>query len=687
MQILAGFSKRYFLSMVVAMTLAAILSIAVTLAEFRSGLHPYLLSKADSVTLSVKRNLEYATEIGIPFHEIRGIETYLEELERTNPEIREISIIDGAGDVLTRGGSGSLATELEDEVGRPTAFLQGILGSLSEVGEVLFGAEEHDLIAEAAIHAGGVSVAKVRTTIDLDYVNSKLSSVFFDTLVLLIAVCLIAVEVMVVFLNSTIAEPLRLVEAAILKRSKGYLGTHEGGARKDQVGLFIGEMNRQNDRLRKLVEGLQGASSAMLEQMRAFAARYSLFSKDEAKKVSVIDARIPLFVFCFAEELQKSFLPLFVAEYYSDTDLLDKDIMMGLPISAFMLVLAVITPFAASLIDRFGNKTLYLAGLVPAIGGYLYCWLAQSATDIVLARSITAVGYGIITISCQSYIAAVASNGNRAQAMATFVGVLMTATMCGTAIGSIFADWLGFKSVFLVSIALSAFAGLLGWKMLRSKLPEEEPKVKGTPAKTSGSLAALLGNKQFVTLLLFCAIPAKVVLTGFLYFFVPIYLASLDASQSEIGRTMMVYSLIIIPISPLASRFSDQLGKNLLTVIFATIVSGIVLLGLYQSSSVAIVLAVVALLGLAHAFLKAPLIVAALEAAEKSPDASRTAALSYLRMFERVGSVAGPLVVAGLLVKLDFGSVAAVLGLTIAVAGVVMMFISRSNQRGEVSHA
>ena len=165
----------------------------------------------------------------------------------------------------------------------------------------------------------------------------------------------------------------------------------------------------------------------------------------------------------------------------------------------------------------------------------------------------------------------------------------------------------------------------------------------------------------------------------------PIYLASLDATQSEIGRVMMLYSLIIIPISPLASGFADRLGKNLWMVIFATIASGIVLLGLYQNASVAMVLVVVAALGVVHAFLKAPLIVAAMEAAEKSPDITRTGALSLLRTSELIGSVIGPVVVAAMLVVLDFGEVAAILGITVAILGGVMAILSL-NQKGRASH-
>jgi predicted MFS family arabinose efflux permease len=296
----------------------------------------------------------------------------------------------------------------------------------------------------------------------------------------------------------------------------------------------------------------------------------------------------------------------------------------------------------------------------------------------------TAIGYAVITISCQSYIASVVVAENRARGMAVFVGVLMSATMCGTAIGAILADWLGFKAVFLFAIGFALVAALLGWGMLSTDLPE--PELKKTPVNLSKSpIATLLRNSQFVLIVLFCAIPAKVILTGFLYLFVPIYLASLEATQSEIGRVMMLYSLIIIPLSPFASGFADRLGKNLWMVIIATIASGIVLLGLYQNASVAMVLGVVAALGGVHSFLKAPLIVAAMEAAEKSPDITRTGALSLLRTSERIGSVIGPVVVAGMLVVLDFGEVAAILGITVAILGLIMAALS-FNQKSRGSY-
>ncbi|WP_208996532.1 MFS transporter [Pseudovibrio ascidiaceicola] len=683
----AKFSRRYLLTLSVGMALAALLSVVVTLAEVNSGLNPFLLAKARSVTKSVKQNLEYASQIGIPFSEIRGVSKYLIDLTTEHKEISSISIIGAEGYSTQLGESEASHQELNNSDNKFILLAQQTLSSLSKFGSLIFGSDDRQLMVSTNVVISGAVVAQVQTILDVNYVNSQLTSIFLDTFVLLLAACLIAIEVVIVCINTTITEPFRLVEAAVLKCARGHFGVYRGADRKDWAGRFIRAMNQQNDKIRETLEQLSRAKHIAQDETRAFAKKYKLYHDETGNKASVTDARIPLFVFCFADELQKSFLPFFSLEYYSENDWLEQDIMMGLPISAFMLVVAITSPFSGQLIERFSNKTLYLAGLVPAIGGYILCILAQSATDIVIARSITAIGYGIITISCQSYIAAVAAEGSQAKAMATYVGVTMTATMCGTAIGAILADWIGYKPVFAIAISLMVLAGILGWQMLQNDLPSLKTKTSSSAPKASKSLVTLLGNVQFVAILMLCAIPTKIILTGFLYFFVPIYLASLDASQSEIGRVMMVYSLIIIPISPLASRLSDQLGKNLSVITYATIASGVVLLALYQNTDVVAVLIVVALVGVAHAFIKAPIMVAVMEAVEKDQHISKTGALSFLRMFERVGSAAGPLIVAAMLVRQDYTTVAALLGAAIISSGVIMLLVSRSSKREAQVHA
>ena len=678
------FSRRLFLSTSIAMALAAFLSLMVTVAEFNAGMRPFLEDKARAVAITVQRDIEYALQIGIPFDEIRGLYKHINELVVAHPEIKSMRVISLADTQERAIGEASLSNAM-----KPTdnALVSNIIEEIRSVTSTIFGQSTSTDVVTVTVAHEGATLARIEATIDGAYLNGKMTSVFFDTLVILIAVALVALEVVVVVSASQLTGPFRLVETALYKRVAGDLRQYQIGRGSRLKTAFIQRLNAQNahlrDRLTESIRNLkQGAKRKALE---AFGKERHLYVTDAQTGASIMDARIPLFVFSFAEELQKSFLPLFVAEFHTKSDLFERDIMMGLPISTFMFVIAVFTPFAGRLVDKFGNKTLFISGLIPAIAGYLTCYFAGSANDILIGRSMTAVGYAVITISSQSYIAAVVPPENRARGMAIFVGVLMAGTMCGTAIGAILADWLGYKPVFLIATFFSLLAGLLGWSMLNTELPVSEA-TKSAKAVSRSPVAILARNSQFVLIVLFCAIPAKVILTGVLYLFVPIYLASLDASQSEIGRIMMVYSLIIIPISPLASGLADRLGKNLLMVIGATVMSGIVLLGLYQSASVAAVLAVVAALGVVHACLKAPLIVAAMEAAEQSPDITRTGALSLLRTSERIGSVIGPVVVAALLVVLDYGQVAAIIGVCVAALGFVMALLSLKFNKG-AAHA
>lgn len=678
------FSRRLFLSTSIAMALAAFLSLMVTVAEFNAGMRPFLEDKARAVAITVQRDIEYALQIGIPFDEIRGLYKHVNELVVAHPEIKSMRVISLADTQERAIGEASLSNAL-----KPTdnALVSNIIEEIRSVTSTIFGQSTSTDVVTVTVAHEGATLARIEATIDGAYLNGKMTSVFFDTLVILIAVALVALEVVVVVSASQLTGPFRLVETALYKRVAGDLRQYQIGRGSRLKTAFIQRLNAQNAHLRDRLTGSirnlkQGAKRKALE---AFGKERHLYVTDAQTGASIMDARIPLFVFSFAEELQKSFLPLFVAEFHTKYDLFERDIMMGLPISTFMFVIAVFTPFAGRLVDKFGNKTLFISGLIPAIAGYLTCYFAGSANDILIGRSMTAVGYAVITISSQSYIAAVVPPENRARGMAIFVGVLMAGTMCGTAIGAILADWLGYKPVFLIATFFSLLAGLLGWSMLNTELPVSEA-TKSAKAVSRSPVAILARNSQFVLIVLFCAIPAKVILTGVLYLFVPIYLASLDASQSEIGRIMMVYSLIIIPISPLASGLADRLGKNLLMVIGATVMSGIVLLGLYQSASVAAVLAVVAALGVVHACLKAPLIVAAMEAAEQSPDITRTGALSLLRTSERIGSVIGPVVVAALLVVLDYGQVAAIIGVCVAALGFVMALLSLKFNKG-AAHA
>ena len=697
---MSGFiNGRLILVTVLSALFASVLSTLYTLIEFDFALEPELLKKANAVAEVIHDDVQLATSVGIPFDQIKGMDTYLSDTLYKYPELTFVAIMSDDGRMLYNAGTTPNLSRIKAESFNvePSNFLQeGFVERISQGAKELFklffsstSQNEADRnLFKLDMTLEQKKLGYVVVGLDSGFIQSQLTDVFFDVVIVLVAVLLVCFEVVMVVVMFYVSEPLKESESLLQRQAEGDFSVNEKVVTKGVFGNFIGKLNQDSKDLqerfqstvkiveeenleREIANKSEGSNKSRLQMV---AEKFRLQNILNVKDGDIVDARIPLFVFSFAEELQKSFMPLFVAEYYDADSWISKDVMLGLPISVFMLVIALATPFAASWVDKWGQKPLFLIGLIPAILGYLGCYFAQSSMDIVIARGITALGYAVITISCQSYIAAVVSSENRAKGMAIFVGVLMTATMCGTALGAIIADRVGYQPVFLLSAILSCFAGVLAWRMFSGKVSAAS---SAASAKAKGGLLLLARNTKFVCIIVFCAIPTKIVLTGFLYFMVPLYLVSLDASQSEIGRVMMVYSLIIIPLSPLASGIADKTGKMKELVLLGTLLSGAVLISLYGEASFYKVLLAVALMGVAHSILKAPLIASALEAAEATPEVGRTRVLGILRTAERIGSVLGPVLVAVLLSIYDFGEAMAFVGMGVLLSALLMFIFLR----------
>ncbi|MFC6670692.1 MFS transporter [Marinobacterium aestuariivivens] len=707
---LTGFiNRRLFITILLSTLLAAIISAVYTLTEFNIALKPRLLQKAEAVAEVVREDIELALGVGVPFDRIRGMDLYLEETAAKYPELVYVLVTGRDGELLYSGGAmdgvqapvtGIAGAALDVDRALQAGFVSRLVDGGRDLLRLLPLGESSELQAEnlqLPLAVGGHVYGAVQVGLDTGYIRTQLTDVFFDIAIVLVAVLLVSFEVVMVLVMFYVSGPLQRSESILERQAGGDFSVNDRLSGKGSIGTFISQLNRDSQQLQdsfrsaldQATGGHGGAISKPDEipqgdgiggRLRRLADQFNLLKVLREKQGSITDARIPLFVFAFAEELQKSFMPLFVAEYYEPNPWFDKDIMVGLPISVFMFVIAAVTPFAGRWVDRWGNKRLFFCGLVPALAGYLGCAVASGVYEIIFWRGVTALGYAIITISCQGYIAAIVTAQNRAKGMAVFVGVLMTATMCGTALGGIIADRIGYQPVFLLSAILASFAGLLAWLMLSEQVDERRKKGGGG----KGSAWALARNPRYVCIVLFCAIPAKIILTGFLYYMVPLYLVTLDATQSEIGRIMMVYSLIIIPLGPVASRIADRSGQTVELVVLGTVLSGVILISLYGEASVMSMLLAVALMGAAHSILKAPLIAAAMEAAEATPEVGRTAALGLLRTSERVGSVLGPVLVASLLVVYDYGEAMAIVGTGIVLTGVVMGVYLKKSAAKEV---
>lgn len=432
-----------------------------------------------------------------------------------------------------------------------------------------------------------------------------------------------------------------------------------------------------------LIAAILVAFEVMLVLVQTIRARAGLAIRDSGTErlAAVSDVRIPLFLFAFAEELQKSFLPLFVQELYTPVPWLNEPVIIGLPIAVYLAVLAIAAPYSGRWAERYGSRKLFLLGLLPAIAGFIGCSLAGSISELVLWRGTTALGYAMITVSCQDYIIANSHTRKWGRNMVLFVGIIMSATMCGTAVGGILADRFGYQTVFALAAVIAVLAGMAASRSLVDS-PGIEPSANTStheqnriPLKHSVSAALrVASNLHFVLFLLCIAIPANVLVAAYLWYLVPLYLSDLGATASEIARVMMLYYLLIVLFGPAASRMADLAGSRAWLIGLGSLLSGIGLVTLNEWESIWAVVISVTVLGLTHALTKGAQVPLALFiCAREAEKVGRTTILGFLRFSERIGSLLGLMVSAMLIANYGYQ---ASIGLTgILVSSTAFLFL------------
>ncbi|WP_169813444.1 MFS transporter [Nocardia vaccinii] len=153
----------------------------------------------------------------------------------------------------------------------------------------------------------------------------------------------------------------------------------------------------------------------------------------------------------------------------------------GLLVSAGLVGMGVGALFLAPLADRFGRRTLIVAGLVIDVLGMSWSALAANATVLIFGRFVTGLGIGIIT----ALIMVVAAEYTPARRRNTAIGLVTIGFPVGSTLAGLISVWLvdgaggSWRSLFWVGAVLS-FVGLLA---VLVSLPEslEFLALRGTP--------------------------------------------------------------------------------------------------------------------------------------------------------------------------------------------------------------
>ena len=660
-----GMLGRLVLLAVVVLLLGQILVAWFAVTGFEKALEPQLNQKARAVGRAIADQLEFVVDdLGIPPDDLVGVDPFLDGILAANADIEYMIVRDVTSKVLFARG---LSPEVLERV------LPGLPGADSPTGSRSEIAGFTNSVFPVVVDNRVVTVLHVG--VSGSYMRDQLADLLYEVITVMVVSLLVTLEFLLFLMSVRVAAPMERVETILADGARGWFGNSFAMRARDEIGDLVAALNRALRSLRQRYEDfrfeVREIKDAQIDKEiahRIQAAsqqvddRYRFSGGRELRLRNAMQIRVPLFLFMFAEELPRSFLPLFAARLSPTGAAISDELLFGLPITMFMLAGMVMVPFAGGLADRFGTRRVFLAGIVPATIGYAGTFVAQGYYDLIGWRVLSGIGYGLIFIAAQAWVADNTDERNRAEGMTVFVGAAFAAAICGPSIGGILADRIGFEETFLISTGLATASGLLIYAMLDGTA---RARTAHRSAFGAHEWRALISDGRLFAVTVFAAIPGKLILTGLLFYLVPLYLSELGYRLSVIGWMITLYGASTFVCTSFVARFADRSGRHAAVVAVGGALAGLGCLASLTEAAVggpfyAVMIAIIAL-GFGHALSLSSEIAIVQNVARRRGGLHQASMIGAYRLAERGGMVLGP-IVAGTLAA-GFGYRGAIVGI------------------------
>ncbi len=583
---------------------------------------PALDSKAQSVAGSIAGLGSEAVEYGIPVDRFVQAEDVLRAVLDENRDFAFATIFNADGDIIAqaaRGNAGGFDGATEDDY----------------------------IMVSAPIEAGGVLAGDAMIGTPRAVGERLVRDLWIDVAVLLLVSVLVTLELTAFAFTLPSALILRGLTQRLEALRRGDVRPHPEltgrGPLAEEVTVVDEEIVRMREEHRTLRERAEEAGDReALETLERLSARHRLSERRELPPVNLAAVRAPIFLFFFAEEMTRPFLPSYIATYARPMLGLSVELVIALPIIIFMAIVALTQPTLNGWTERLGRARSLRTGALLACFGYFGTGFAESMVELIAARTLTATGFAIVFVSAQGFIVDRTAPAHRARGIGLFVSAIMAAMLCGPPIGGIVADRLGDATAFTVSAVMA----LVAYVCALVALPSDGP--RGGEVRRSvrmSDVRRVLAQPLMVSLLVGCALPSKMLLIGLCFYILPLSLAG-QFEPAVIGRVLMLYGLAMLVIVPAVSRWSDQASLRMSFVVLGGIASALSVAHFFiwpQPWGAALM---VLQIGIAQGISTTPQSALVGEIGKQIlPDLSEGGIYGVFRLVERMGTALGPLFV------------------------------------------
>jgi MFS family permease len=688
--------RGIYLRLAGAVTLVVMLALGVNAflsqQSFERALAPQMAAKVASVGVSIRALVQRAMDSGIGFQELYGVTERFQEIKEEAPEIAYFALTDTEGVVRHEKGQGSAEATAYFRSAEVLALLNTpeVSAPIKRLGDVY--------IVSLPVHGGQGALGVLHLGLSVSVFDALVKDMLFDVLVVLVVSLFFTLELLHFMAGAKLESSLRELSATFDRAAAGDFSVQLRSRSQRTQAAFSGlleqldanllRVNRAYEALVQDVEknrrGPAHERSPALAQaqqvLREYAGKFKFGSASRAQRdpeTQLAKVRAPLFMFILAEELTRSFLPAYVNDLLIPIPGISTPIVVGLPIALFMLIVAVGQPFLGVYTERVGQRKAMLTGAAIAAAGFFATALAYNVLDLLLWRSLCALGYAMVFVAAQAYVLDNAPAGNRAKSFALFVGAIMAATVCGPSIGGILADNIGERPTFVIA-ALLALSSMAVIRFLPASSNADDAKRSATRLPKWSEIGSLVTNPRFMAVTGLAAMPAKMLLTGVCFYLLPLYVLAQGSTQAMAGRILMTYAVVMVVMAPLTAGLAHSRERMHWLVGGGLIVSGLGGMLMLAGSHVGWLFLAVALVGVGQAMSISAQ--SALVAEHCAPEIARLGegvVYGVYRLLERLGNTAGPLVAAALAMYFDQRTGFVALGAAVCLSGALFMLATR----------
>jgi MFS family permease len=347
-------------------------------------------------------------------------------------------------------------------------------------------------------------------------------------------------------------------------------------------------------------------------------------------------------------------------------------------ITAFAVMRLLAAPPTGLLVQRVGERRIYVSGLLVVALSTAACAFSQSYWQLLVFRAIGGIGSTMFFVSALGLMIRMSPPDARGRAAGLFAGAFLSGSVAGPVLGSLTAG-LGLRAPFLMYGALLMVAATVVTVGLR-KSPLGAPADSDEPMVTvrvawrhRAYRASLLSN--FAT---------GWSLFGLRFALVPLFVEEvLDRQPRNVaGLALAAFAIGNVSIVMYSGRLSDRIGRKPL-LIAGLALSGIstAALGLTHSLPVFFIEALVA--GAASGVYSSPQQAAVADIIGKARGGTAIAAFQMMSDF---GSIVGSFGVGLIAQQLSYGWAFGISGAILVVASIGWMFAPETREDSSIEH-